>query len=56
MKVFKKITSGIIALTLCTGMTSLNVGATSSTYLKGDVDGDGAVTMADLASMQSFLH
>lgn len=56
MKVFKKITSGIIALTLCAGMTSLNVGATSSTYLKGDVDGDGAVTMADLASMQSFLH
>lgn len=56
MKIFRKITTGVLALTLCTGMASINVGATGSTYLKGDVDGDGQVGLVDLAYLQQFLN
>lgn len=59
MKIFKRVTSGIMALALCSGcvgMTSLNVAAEVSTYLKGDVDGDGDVDNVDSAYLANFLH
>lgn len=44
MKIFRKIATGVLALTLCTGMASINVGATGNTYYKGDINNDGIVS------------
>lgn len=48
-----------MALALCTGCVctnSLNTAAETSTYLKGDVDGDGDVDNVDSAYLANFLH
>ena len=39
MDMFKKVMSGILALSLCVGVGSVNVNA-ASTYKKGDIDGN----------------
>ncbi|MDO5148050.1 MAG: trypsin-like serine protease [Oscillospiraceae bacterium] len=55
MDMFKKVMSGILALSLCVGVGSVNVNA-ASTYKKGDIDGNGSITLSDAAYMNQFLH
>lgn len=56
MRIFKTIISGILSLTLCSGMASLTVGAVGNNYYKGDVNSDGVVNTSDLVAMVSFLE
>lgn len=51
----KKFVSGILAIALYANVGSINVNA-ASTYKKGDVDGNGSISMPDLAYMQQFLR
>lgn len=55
MKSFKKIILGVLACGMCVNMGVASVGATTS-YYKGDVDGDGVVSSSDLVSMIGFLN
>lgn len=57
MKLLKKGSLVALALILCTiSIASTNVEATGNTYLQGDVDGDGSVTLSDLGYLANFLH
>jgi len=56
MKIFRKISTALLAFVLCSATVSSSVNAISSTYQKGDIDGDGSITMSDLAYMAQFLH
>lgn len=57
MKLIKKGSLVAFALILCTSnIASTNVGATGNTYLRGDVDGNGSVTLSDLGYLANFLH
>lgn len=56
-EVIKKGSLVAMALILCTiSIASTNVEATGNTYLQGDVDGNGSVTLSDLGYLANFLH
>lgn len=56
MNIFKKLTAGIIVSAMSLGMATTYVGADSTSYYRGDVDGNGIVDIADLAYMANFLN
>ena len=57
MKLLKKSSLVALALILCTSsIASTNAEATGNTYLQGDIDGDGSVTLSDLGYLTNFLH
>lgn len=56
MNIFKKITAGVLALTI--GMCAIPSGVSASmneSYRKGDIDGDGDVDNTDSAYLSNFL-
>lgn len=55
MKYLKKISIGLLSLVLCSTTISMNVSAVSSNYLKGDVNGDGMVSLSDLAYLRNYM-
>jgi len=55
MNILKKITSVAVAGAMSLGMTTTFVGANSTNYLRGDIDGDGTVAITDLAYLANFL-
>ena len=57
MKLLKKGSLVALALILCaSNIASTNVLAAGNTYLKGDIDGDGSITLSDLGYLANFLH
>lgn len=56
MNIFKKLTAGIIVSAMSLGMATTYVSADSTSYYRGDVDGNGIVDIADLAYMANFLN
>lgn len=57
MKLLKKSSLVALALILCaSNIASTNVLAAGNTYLKGDIDGDGSITLSDLGYLANFLH
>lgn len=55
MNIFKKLTAGIVAGAMSLGMATTYVSADSTDYLRGDIDGDGNVSLTDLAYLANFL-
>lgn len=56
MNIFRKVITGVGVFAMCGVMCVGNVNATTSTYIKGDVNGDGSVNLADLSTMNQFLN
>lgn len=54
MKNIKKMISGLMALTLAISTNVVSVNATT-TYLKGDIDGNGTVNLIDSITMVQYL-
>ena len=55
MNILKKITAVAVAGAMSLGMATTFVGANSTNYLRGDIDGDGTVAITDLAYLANFL-
>lgn len=53
----KKVVAGVAALTMCISVMPLSANAaTTSSYKKGDVNGDGIVNSSDVLALNNFLH
>lgn len=56
MKKFRTLITGILSLAMCVSVSGVSASAsTSTTYLKGDVNGNGAVDLTDLTNLSLFL-
>ncbi len=55
MKTFKKFLSGIVALSLCISSSVVTAGALTTTYHKGDVDGNNVLNLIDLTYLRNFI-
>lgn len=55
MKTFKKFLSGIVALSLCMSSSAVTAGALTTTYHKGDVDGNNVLNLIDLTYLRNFI-
>jgi len=56
MRSFKKVFSGILAAAICGGISAGSISASGTTYKRGDVNGDGSVTIIDVTYHQQFLN
>lgn len=55
MNQIKKIMSGILALTLCISSSAIAVNASSTTYFRGDINGDGTANLVDITYLKNVL-
>lgn len=56
MKKFRTLITGILSLAMCVSVSGVSASAsTSTTYLKGDVNGNGTVDLTDLTNLSLFL-
>ncbi len=54
-KLLKKVVAGISALTMCISAMPLSANAATTSYKKGDVNGDGVVNSVDVLECKKFL-
>ena len=54
-RLLKTIIAGVSALTMCISVMPLSVNATSITYIRGDVNGDGKISISDYAKVKSHI-
>ena len=55
-KLLKTLIAGVSALTMCISAMSLSASAATTSYKKGDVNGDGIVNSSDVLALNNFLH
>ena len=55
-RLLKTLIAGISALTMCISVMPLSVNATSITYIRGDVNGDGTLNTKDLLLAKKYLN
>lgn len=56
MKKFRTLITGILSLAMCVSVSGVSASASTSTYLKGDVNGNGTVDLTDLTNLSLFLR
>ena len=55
MKAIQKIVCGVMAFIMCCTVSEKRIEASETTFLKGDIDGNGVVNMIDYTNMIKFL-
>ena len=55
-KLLKTLIAGVSALTMCISAMPLSASAATTSYKKGDINGDGIVNSSDVLALNKFLH
>ena len=55
-KLLKTVIAGVSALTMCISAMPLSASAATTSYKKGDINGDGIVNSSDVLALNNFLH
>ena len=55
-KLLKTLIAGVSALTMCISAMPLSASGATTSYKKGDVNGDGIVNSSDVLALNNFLH